>query len=59
MYCGGKGFVKGKANKEYILQGVFPFKMDREQFIKSYEEYFKTLFDVDEELRKKAKERVL
>lgn len=56
VYCGGKEFVKGKANKEYILQGIFPFKVDRNQFIKSYEEYFKTLSDVDEEFRKKVKE---
>ena len=31
-YCGGKKFVKGIANKEYILEGIIPFKLDKEQF---------------------------
>lgn len=56
IYCGGKEFVKGKVNKEYILQGIIPFKVDKKQFIKIYEEYLRKLPDVDKKFKKKIPE---
>ena len=56
MYCGGNEFVKGKENKQYILQGIFPFKVDREQFIESYKKHIKMMPDVDKKFVEKLNE---
>lgn len=56
IYCGGKEFVNGETNKDYILDGVIPFKIDKEEFIKSYENQLKHTLDVEESFRDKIKE---
>lgn len=45
-YCGGKKFVKGIANKEYILEGIIPFKVDKEQFVESCIDIIKDLLKI-------------
>ena len=47
LYCGGKEFVNAKINNEYIMTGIIPFKLDKAYFIKSYENYLKTVRDID------------
>lgn len=59
IYCGGKEFVNGETNKEYILDGIFPFKIDREQFIKSYENHLKSTLNVEKEFKNKIKEATI
>lgn len=39
IYCGGKEFVRGKTNKDYVLNGIFPFEIDKEEFVKCYKDY--------------------
>ena len=55
VYCQGKEFIVGKINKEYVLTGVIPFRLDKEQFIKNYEEQIEKLPDVDEKFKKSLK----
>lgn len=56
LYCGGKEFVKGKFNNEYVLKGIFPFKVDRDEFIKCYEDYFNSIENVNQNFLDKVKQ---
>ncbi|MBO5143367.1 MAG: hypothetical protein J6C46_10350 [Clostridia bacterium] len=56
LYCGGKEFVKGNVNKEYILEGIFPFKVDRDEFIQCYEEYFNSINGIDQKFLDRVKQ---
>lgn len=47
LYCGGKEFINAKISNEYIMDGIIPFKLDKAYFIKSYEDYLKTVKDID------------
>lgn len=47
IYCGGKEFVNGKVNKEYILDGIIPFEIDKEEFIKDCKKHLKELGNVE------------
>lgn len=47
IYCSSKEFVVGKANKDYFLRGMIPFKINKEQFIDTYEDFLKNEPKVD------------
>ena len=43
-------------NKEYILEGIFPFKVDRDEFIQCYEEYFNSINGIDQKFLDRVKQ---
>lgn len=47
LYCGGKEFVNIKGKKEYMLDGIFPFRIDRKFFKEAYMNYLKENTDKD------------